>query len=72
LKKYHPRDGHEPGVIYDVPLILGYIESGHPVQRVKKYALDFVAERAIELRMEAKWGDLCGRQARGKPCLCDG
>ena len=71
MKKYHPGDRHEPGIIYDVPLILGYIERGYPVQRVKKYALDFVSERAIELGMEVEWGDLCGRQARGKTCLCD-
>jgi hypothetical protein len=72
LKKYHPGDGHEPGIIYDVQLILGYIKGGAPVQKVKKYALDFVAERAIELGKVAEWGDLCGHQARGKTCLCDG
>jgi hypothetical protein len=72
LKKYHPGDEHEPGVIYNVQLILGYIEGGTPGHRVKKYALDFVAERAIELGMVAEWGDLCGRQTRGLSCICDG
>ncbi|KAH9979443.1 hypothetical protein BGW80DRAFT_1523826 [Lactifluus volemus] len=57
-------DDREPGSIYDTKLVLGYIEEGSPVQNVEKFVLDFVAERAIELRKVEEWEDLCGRREK--------
>jgi hypothetical protein len=70
LKSAHPAEDCEPRLIYDTKLVLGYIEEGAPVQRVQKYALDFVAERAIELGKTSQWGDLCGRRAKAGWCNC--
>jgi hypothetical protein len=58
-------------VIYDIKLIIEYVKDGAPVRTAEKYALDFVAERALELGKVEEWEDLCGRRARMNPCLCD-
>ncbi|KAI0249370.1 hypothetical protein BJV78DRAFT_700564 [Lactifluus subvellereus] len=68
----HPGDEHEPGVIYDIKLILDHIKKGVPIPRVEGYALDFVAERALELGKVEEWEDLCGRRARAGWCRCEG
>ncbi|KAI0249358.1 hypothetical protein BJV78DRAFT_699727 [Lactifluus subvellereus] len=70
-KKCHPGDEREPGVIYDLKLVVGYIDDGSPVRRAEKYVLDFVAERALELGKVEEWADLCGRQAKIGWCRCD-
>jgi hypothetical protein len=71
LQVSHPGDDREPGSIYDTKLVLGYIEEGSPVQNVEKFVLDFVAERAIELRKVEEWEDLCGRREKAGWCRCD-
>ena len=72
LKDCDPGNDREPGQIYDTMLVLGYIEDGSPARRAEKYALDFVAERALELGKVAEWEDLCGRRAKTGWCRCDG
>jgi hypothetical protein len=71
VKTYHPGYELRPVTIYDVKLVLGYIlEDGAPVERVEKYALDFVAERAVELGKVEEWEDLCGRRIETGRCRC--
>ena len=71
-KKCHSGDRLEPYPIYDTKLVLGYIlDDGTPVETAEKYALDFVAERALELKKEDDWEDLCGRRAKTGRCRCD-
>jgi hypothetical protein len=75
--KTHSRKSHsgyelEPCPIYDTKLVLGYIlDDGTPVETAEKYALDFVAEKAVELKKEEDWEDLCGRRAKAGQCHCD-
>jgi len=71
LKRCHPGDEREPGMIYGLKLVVGYIDDGTSVRRAEKYALDFVAERALELGKVEEWADLCGRQAKTGWCRCD-
>jgi hypothetical protein len=71
LRRWHPGEENEPGIIYNIDLVLDYIRSGAPVRTVEEYARDFVAERARELGMVEEWEDLCGRRARMGWCRCD-
>jgi hypothetical protein len=72
IKSSHLDAGLEPRPIYNTGLVLDYIfKSGAPVRSAEKYALDFVAERALELRKVEEWEDLCGRRARIGWCRCD-
>jgi hypothetical protein len=50
--------------IYITDLVLDWILEGIPVERAATYALDFVAERALELGKVEEWSDLWGD--RGK------
>jgi hypothetical protein len=50
--------------IYVTDLVLDWILEGVPVERAANYALDFVAERALELGKVEEWRDLWGD--RGK------
>jgi hypothetical protein len=61
-------------VIYNIKMILDFIKDGVPVRTAEQYALDFVAERALELGKEEEWEDRCGRREKmaPSPCLCDG
>ncbi|KAI0249369.1 hypothetical protein BJV78DRAFT_700477 [Lactifluus subvellereus] len=71
-KKYHAGHDLEPCRIYDTKLVLGYIlDDGTPLERAEKYALDFVAERALELKKANEWEDLCGRRVKTGRCRCD-
>ena len=73
VKRCNPGHEYEPCPLYDTELILGWILDDHtPVQRAEKYALDFVRERALELRKQAVWDDPCGRRARTGQCRCNG
>jgi hypothetical protein len=71
LRRCHPGEVSEPGIIYNIKLVLDYIRGGAPVRTVEKYARDFVAERAVELGKVEEWEDLCGRRARLGWCRCD-
>ena len=71
LTNFHPRSAYEPGVIYDIRLIIGHIRNGVSIRRAERYALDFVAERALELGKVEEWEDLCGRRARVGWCRCE-
>ncbi|KAH9979439.1 hypothetical protein BGW80DRAFT_1455156 [Lactifluus volemus] len=43
-----------------------YIFDDHtPFETVERYALEFIAARALELGKEEEWEDLCGRRANG-------
>jgi hypothetical protein len=53
-------------------LILGCIfEDGTPVEVAERFALRFVAERALELGRVDEWRDLCGRGVNVGQCTCD-
>jgi hypothetical protein len=72
LKNCDPGHEREPCLLYDTELILGWILDDHaPVQRAEKYALDFVRERALELRIQEVWDDPCGRRAKTGQCRCN-
>lgn len=61
----------EPGLIYDTKLVLDYIFEDHiPIDSAEKYALDFVAFKALELGKMEEWEDLCGRRAKTGQCTC--
>jgi hypothetical protein len=73
LRDHHPGHGNgNPGKIYDKLLVLGFIfEDRVPVEKAEKYALDFVAEKALELGKEVEWDDLCGRREKMGGCRCN-
>jgi hypothetical protein len=72
LQDAHPEYGkREPGQTYDKALFLRYIFENHtPFETVERYALEFIAARALELGKVEEWEDLCGRRAKGGPCHC--
>jgi hypothetical protein len=71
LKKCHLGGRHEPGVIYNIKMILDFIKDGTPVRTAEQYARDFVAVRALELGKVEEWEDLCGRRTKAGWCRCD-
>ncbi|KAI0249372.1 hypothetical protein BJV78DRAFT_1155849 [Lactifluus subvellereus] len=70
-KNYHPGQVLGLSLIYDTRLVLGYIFDGSTALDVaERFALRFVAERAVELGTVEVWNDLCGRRARFGHCHC--
>jgi len=59
-----PTPEREQYEIYITDLVLDWILEGVSVERAASYALDFVAERALELGKVEEWRDLWGD--RGK------
>jgi hypothetical protein len=53
--------------------VLDYIfKDGAPVERVERYALDFVSDMAQQLGLVEQWNDLCGRREKTPDqCHCD-
>jgi hypothetical protein len=51
--------------IYVKDLVLDWILEGTSVERAARYALDFVAERALVLERGEEWRDLWGSRGRG-------
>jgi hypothetical protein len=71
LRRYHPGEEFEQSPIYDTKLVLGYIFDGSTaIEVAERFALRFVAERAVELGKVEEWNDLCGRRARTGHCRC--
>jgi len=62
-----PKPSREQYQIYDTNLVLDLIlEAGTSVDVAASYALDFVAERAMELGKGEEWRDRWGRQMQGR------
>jgi hypothetical protein len=70
-KRYHPGEVLKPSLIYNTNLVLGYIFDGSTaIDVAERFALRFVAERAVELGKVEEWNDLCGRRAKTGHCRC--
>jgi len=66
-EKCGPKPSRDQYEIYDTNLVLDMIlEAGTSVDIATSYALDFVAERALELGKEEEWKDRWGRQSQGR------
>jgi Zinc finger, C2H2 type len=61
-QKCGPKPERKQYEIYLTDLILDWILEGVPVERAARYALDFVAERALELGKGEEWGNLWGNR----------
>jgi hypothetical protein len=63
-QKCGPKPERRQYEIYVTGLVLDWILEGVSVERAARYALDFVAERALELEKVEEWGDLWGTRSR--------
>jgi Zinc finger, C2H2 type len=68
-QKCGPKPERRQYEIYVTGLVLDWIIEGASVERAARYALDFVAERALELGKAEEWRDLWGARSRGRGAL---
>jgi hypothetical protein len=63
--KCGPRPTREQCQVYETKLILDWIlNDGVPIERVVRYALSFVSEKARELGKVEEWRDPWGREGK--------